>query len=669
MIGHDPNYFIWSGLVHRMNKIANARDVGVWIENAGGSLDENGNRVQPNVLHNNYIASHDGYTPALPSHDIGLKISGYSRVNDIGGRLGCNLAVIQCDPTIFVSRRELYTKEGNFIQGAVAGVQLDGVTIRDPAERNRFLNNVISSESGAADPPVDLQAGPPRGVGMLVTGNASGNIFGESSMTPNHLCTNCAGVYMDHAHGNLIRGNTFHLLYAPNSLAGIVVRHGRRNKIGGDGFHEDNLFKGYRFHGVTPPTTNPDAGGILLVGGAENTVQNNRIQNVSGQGILLADTSANRIGGTRQLNGNFIHQNEYNGIGIRGNGSTNNVIQHNRLIQNRADGIDIAEGASYNLIGGKDTVTVGNNTFRLSAPNIIRSNSLHGVNVSGDGTLGNSIRFNSIYTNIGLGISNENSGNEALPPPTNASYGVGSVKGDVLNVLAVPPGSLVDVYSDTTSEGQVFLGKTTVRNDATWAVDVLPPIPFKNITATVTHAVTGSTSEFVVAGADRSFNLVRADGKAPGQQSITLTDVEIPVLVLEASATGDRVRVYACTLEARGTLLDDTQITGLRIYRDNDRDGQITEADGLMTGPFTFSENDGQVTITLSGVIIEPDSPQQWIITYEVSPGVQQGATFSLRIAGPGAVRAEFVFPIGIVAIPIGPFPVTSDEFTVGPSS
>ena len=71
--------------------------------------------------------------------------------------------------------------------------------------------------------------------------------------------------------------------------------------------------------------------------------------------------------------------------------------------------------------------------------------------------------------------------------------------------------------------------------------------------------------------------------------------------------------------------------------------------------------------LDLPGLVVEPDDPQQWIIAYQISQAVAQGTTFSTKIASAAAVNAEFLFPIGLIAVPFGPFPAASDEFTVGP--
>ena len=665
MLGPDPNAMSFSGIVDRLNTITETREAGIWIEDAGGGLGPNGEREQPNVLHNNDIDS-DG---------IGLKISGDSRVNDIGGWRG--------GPTGAIFVGGFFTQEDNGIAGSIAGVQIDSVAIADPAERNRFLNNAIFTYQVDEEDPagVDLLAGPPHGVGVLITGNSSGNIVGESSMAPNSIGNFRVGVYIDGSHANVIQGNSIGLsFWTPNSIAGVVIRNGQDNRIGGETFDADNIVDGNGYfgsYGMGGPTANPHASGILIVGGQKNTIQGNLVLETGGDGILLIETNGNMLGGPSSLGSNMIVTSSGNGIAIKGNGSSNNVIQRNVIgtdwqggaLGNGADGIDISGGAHGNLIGGRSPITVLGTTFDLEAPNIIAHNAIAGVDVSGPGTVGNSILLNSIHSNAGSGISNTNSGNDELPAPTNMLYGLGVVTGEAADVDTVPAGSVVNAFWDSGSQGEVFLGETTVKTDGTWSLTAIlpgPSWPLGYFTATVTHVSSGSTSEFAVASAawDRAFNVFRADGRAPAQQPVAFGHGDIPVLIVGVIAVQDSVRVDGLTLDAAGSLLDNTQIDGVSIYRDEDRDGRITHVDSLLAGPFSYNSDNGQVNCILPGVVVEANGSQQWIIVYETSEEGEAGTTFSTGLLNAMAVEAEYT-STGEAAVPVGPFPVRSDEFSV----
>ena len=663
MLGPDPNPAGWTGIVDHLNHITHAREAGLWIENAGGSVDK-GNRVHPNVLHNNYIES-DG---------IGVLISGTSRVNDIGGWLG--------GPTgDFVNVYESFTQENNTIQGQVAGIKIVDVQITHPDERNRILHNTINSQWDEQDPPspIELSTGPPDGVGILLAGTSSGNIIGESAEAPNRIHMNRVGVYIDGASDNTVRGNRIGSLWVPNSISGIVIRNGGGNRIGGRLFEESNMLEGNGLlaYGINGPTANPLASGILILGGEKNTVQGNEIVDTSGDGIRLISTAGNTIGGPKSLSGNVITHSSGNGIAIQGVDSTDNTIQNNLIGMNwqgeaqgnHADGIAITGGASGNLIGGKGSITVAGKTVELYAPNTIANNTITGIHVSGSDTIGNAILYNSIHGNMASGISNVNAGNDELPPPANMRYELGRIVGEVNDVSVVPAGSVVNVFWDAESQGEVFLGETRVETNGTWSLSGILPAPFwlaGHFTATVTHASTGSTSAYAVASAgwDRAFNLFRADGRAPGRQSVAFGHGDIPVLVLGVIAAEEGVQVNRLTLASAGSLLDDTQLDGVSIYLDDDRNGRLTHDDQRMAGPFVYNADNGEVDLNLSGIIVEANDAQQWIIVYHTNRAVEESTTFSAWIADALAVDAVFTSS-QTAAVPQGPFPAASDQFTV----
>ena len=525
-------------VVDSVNFIEETEEVGIWIEDAGGTLDFDGTRLDPNVIQNNTVGS----------EGVGLKISGTSKVNDIGG--------FKRGPTGFFQFSEFFTQEDNFITGKTAGLLLENVNCASEEERNRFLNNTFSSETDSDNPqvPEDLTAGPPPGVGVLITGPSEGIIIGETLRAPNFIISNRVGVYIDGANNNVIRGNFIGQGFTPNSLSGVVINNGEDNEIGGPSPDDSNIFEANGLVGFFTPSDNPHASGILIAGGQRNVVRNNEILETRGDGVFIQDSIDNVIGGPSGGDGNMIIDGPFggdtrNGIAISGAGSSANTIQNNRIGVDRAgaaqgnnlDGIDISNGASNNLIGGSGRVSLGSSSINISAGNTIANNSLHGVHVSGGGTVGNSILNNSIFGNGGLGIENEAGGNDELPPPVDLSYGEGTLTGDVTDVLVVPEGSIVDVFSDQGTQGDAFLGRTEVKSDGSFIANALFPTPFPNITATVTHAISGSTSEFALADSSRSLTLARLDGQPPGAQDVTFGVGDIKVLVLGAEAVGDSV--------------------------------------------------------------------------------------------------------------------------------
>lgn len=170
------------------------------------------------------------------------------------------------------------------------------------------------------------------------------------------------------------------------------------------------------------------SGGIAMYNNGGNRIENNFIgtdisgtaaRANSGDGILIASSSNNIIGGTSVNVRNLISGNRSAGINIRNagvsSGSSNNIVQGNYIgtnitgtapIPNGREGISVAGFgvvASNNLIGG---TTAG-------AGNLISGNGFSEVDISGNLATGNSVQGNLIGTNA--------TGTQAI---TSTGYGI-----------------------------------------------------------------------------------------------------------------------------------------------------------------------------------------------------------------------------------------------------
>lgn len=112
---------------------------------------------------------------------------------------------------------------------------------------------------------------------------------------------------------------------------------------------------------------------------------------------------------------------------------------------------------------------------------------------------------------------------------------------------------------------------------------------------------------------------------------------------------------------AGGTLADDTDVTAVNLYRDVDEDGTVTAADVHLGGPATFDANDGNVTLDLTGAIVNTE-PEKWLLTYKLSPVTPPAVSFIAKLVDAAVVSAKAFF--GAQAVAVGPFPAVSDEFT-----
>jgi hypothetical protein len=107
------------------------------------------------------------------------------------------------------------------------------------------------------------------------------------------------------------------------------------------------------------------------------------------------------------------------------------------------------------------------------------------VVVEGPETTGNTVRGNSIRSNSGSGIRNDQGGNAELEAP--AFTGASPLAGSAC------PNCTVDIYSDSQGEGELYEGSTVADEEGNFTFDGSPSGP--NITATATDSY-GNTSEF-----------------------------------------------------------------------------------------------------------------------------------------------------------------------------
>ncbi len=110
---------------------------------------------------------------------------------------------------------------------------------------------------------------------------------------------------------------------------------------------------------------------------------------------------------------------------------------------------------------------------------------------------------------------------------------------------------------------------------------------------------------------------------------------------LQAASVGTP-RIHSLTLSAGGTVQDATDIGAVSLYLDVDRNGLFDLGrDILLSGPLTFSSDNG--TVTFSG--LNRDIPQglsrDWIAVVDLNGNGTPGKTLSLQVDTIGAINAE----------------------------
>jgi hypothetical protein len=213
-----------------------------------------------------------------------------------------------------------------------------------------------------------------------------------------------------------------------------------------------------------------------------NTIKGLEIYNCTRGVVIDSYAQNNTIGGNTQAARNVISGHRYSGVLIT-ESATLNAVKGNYIGTDASgtagvpneEGVLIVDGATRNTIGGT----------AAGKGNTIAFNDGCGVCVREPNTERNQIRRNSIHSNGGRGIDNENGGNTELTPPV--VTGVGSVEGTAC------PDCFIEVYSDDEDEGRVYEGSTMADSSGNWSFSGTPEGP--NVTATATDW-NGNTSEF-----------------------------------------------------------------------------------------------------------------------------------------------------------------------------
>jgi titin len=341
-----------------------------------------------NLVEGNYIGTDiTGTLPlALPNSNNGVVVTG--SFNTIGGTAAGSGNVISGNRQqgIFLNGTAAV---GNVIQGNYIGTDVSG-----SVEVSNGLRG-ITAASGASN---NLIGGTDPGAGNLLSGNQQNGLELTGDGTTGNV-----------VQGNFIGTNAAGTDALPNHLRGIGISYGAvGNRIGGTMAAARNLISGNMQNGV-----------LLDANTDSNVVEGNYIgTDITGtyavpnhfEGVLIGKTSVagpitnNQIGGTDPGAGNLIAGNNGEGVRIKDEQTSGNVVQGNLIgtdasgsasLPNGSQGVLILQGASGNLIGGT----------AAGAGNVISASAKEGVEIKDDGTTGNLVQGNFIGTDI-MGTAN-----------------------------------------------------------------------------------------------------------------------------------------------------------------------------------------------------------------------------------------------------------------------
>ncbi|MPM51787.1 hypothetical protein SDC9_98538 [bioreactor metagenome] len=309
--------------------------------------------------------------------------------------------------------------------------------------------------------------------------------------------------------GNYIGTNAAGTEAIPNTY-GILFDDGSHyNTVGGLGNCEGNLLSGNSGYGLflyNNGTTENWCYGNLI-----GTDYSGTAAVPNGNGVVIDGIATRHV-----LDKNVISGNTQNGIAIHITGTNEHHITRNLIgtditgtqpLGNGADGIRIAEGGQFNVIGGSDS------------GNVIAYNGGNGITVLTAADYGNSFSENLIYGNAQLGIDlypqgvtdNDAGDGDAganqlmnFPVLDSASFDAGSetttVYGHIDNPLAqFCRVELFGSCGDASNHGQAneYLGTVTPLSGGSFSFVISAVLAWNFVTATATDS-SGNTSEFAL---------------------------------------------------------------------------------------------------------------------------------------------------------------------------
>jgi titin len=286
---------------------------------------------------------------------------------------------------------------GNVIGGVAAGQGnvisgngRFGVDLLGGAAGNLVAGNRIGTDAGGI---TSVSNG---GSGVFLNAATGNTVGGTTAAARNIISGNLShGVLLQSASGNVVEGNYIGTNPAGTSVIGnvydgVACLNAGGNVIGGTA-GAGNLIGGNSRFGVD----------LLGTGTSGNAVQDNFIgTNASGSAALPNSVGVTILFGaaSNSVFGNLVSGNFAQGVLLASAGTSGNAVQGNWVgltsagstaLANSGDGVEVAAGATGNLIGGPAVVQ----------RNVISGNGIDGVVVAGVGTTGNNVQGNFIGIN------------------------------------------------------------------------------------------------------------------------------------------------------------------------------------------------------------------------------------------------------------------------------
>jgi hypothetical protein len=323
-----------------------------------------------NSVLGNLIGTDVNGTAVLANSQDGVFIGGGSSRNTVGGTAAANVISGNGIDGVLVSGKGT---SGNLILGNLIGTDANGgaalgndsygVLIGLAATRNTVGGTAVAAGNIISANATGLSIQDPGTTGNIVLGNRIGT--DRTGTSP--LGNKSAGLF-------LISGATDNTVGGTATGAGNVISANATDGVD-DVAANRNVFLG-NYIGT-------DASGTAGLGNGAN-------------GLSLASTTRNTVGGTVAGSANVISANARNGVVITNGGTSGNVVLGNLIGTDRTGAIGLGNGNFGIAIGSAATAnTVGG--LAAGAANTISAN-LVGVGISSRGTSGNLVLGNLIGT-------------------------------------------------------------------------------------------------------------------------------------------------------------------------------------------------------------------------------------------------------------------------------
>ncbi len=453
------------------------------------------NAANNNTVQNNYVGTDATGTTAVGNQFNGISLAGTNNTiggigagNLVSGNGGVGLFLIGASTTgnqvkgnsigtNAAGTAALANNAGLFMEAGAANNQIGGAAV---GEGNLISGNLGSAVAIASCPNTSLQGNligtNAAGTAALGNGGAGLDVFGNS---PNTLIGGTAagarniisangqfgiGIGGSATTGTQVQGNyigtdSTGTIDVGNTLDGVLIADSATNTIGGTAAGAGNVISGNNRYGVE--ITNASSTGNLVRGNfiGTNAAGTAAVGN-SLSGVVVANAPSNTIGGTVAEARNVISGNGQRGVYLSAAGTTSTLVQGNFIGTDVTGAIDVGNTLSgVQIDGAAASNTIGGTT--AAARNIISGNNQHGVLLLTTGGTGNLLQGNFIGTDV-TGLLNVANTFDGVRIANSSANTVGGTAAGASNTLAFNTQAGVGVSGSGT--GNVILKNSTFSN-------------------------------------------------------------------------------------------------------------------------------------------------------------------------------------------------------------